>query len=161
MLFAPIHALNNGFIRQEIKDLTALVFERLCALPIDLTVRYIGNLELETVNDVKYKKGNADNSIGDIDAADFVVSFGTFAYLAIARGKPTMMYRQEIPYFDGHAEDDIREAEHWDYYEEFMKYPLDVLDNSFNEANEEQSEWRKRFIGEQITPERMKEILYA
>lgn len=164
VLFAPIHALNNGFIHQDVKDLTALVFERLCALPIDLTVRYVGDLQacgVEVVNDVVYKKGYKDNSIADIDAADFVVSFGTFAYLAVARGKPCLMYRQEIPYFDGHSADDVREAEHWDYYEEFMKYPLDVLDHSFNEANQEQTEWRARFIGEQITPERVKELIHA
>ena len=164
VLFAPIHALNNGFLFKEVKEETQLVFERLCALPVDLKVRYIGDLEscgIERVNDVEYVKGSKDNSIEDIDEADFVVSFGTFAYLSVARGKPTLFYRQDIPYFDAHSNDDIRYAEHWDFYGDYMRYPIDVLDHSFIEANQEQAEWRKLFIGEQITPERMKGILYA
>lgn len=163
VLYAPIHVLGNGFIHQPIKELNALVFEWLCGKNIDLKVRYVGDLAacgIERAGSVEYTQGKADNSIADIDAADYVVSFGTFAYLAVARGKPTIMYRQDIPYFDGHAEDDVREAESWELYEEFMRYPVDALEeDAFALANIDPVEWKERFIGEQMTVERLEEAL--
>ena len=165
VLYAPIHVLGNGFIHADVRDMNTLVMERLCQLDIQLKVRYVGELDacgIEVVNDVEYVKGNADNSYRDIDQSDFVVSFGTFAYLAIARGKPTMMYRQEIPYFDGHSAETVKEAESWELYGDYMEYPINVLeDNAFKKSNTEQKDWRDLFIGDQITPERLEAALDA
>lgn len=167
VLFAPIHALSNGFIHPDIKHLNTLVFETLCKMSVNLKVRYVGELEHcgidPNVNNVHYKKGGADNSIGDIDKADYVVSFGTFAYLAVARGKPTIMYRQDIPYFDGHAAAEIREAEHWHNYEDYMRYPLDIPaeEDLFMLANKEHiiKTWRRLHIGDQMKPGVLGDIL--
>lgn len=170
VLYAPIHALNNGFLYHEVLEMNAWVFDQLRRLPIDLKVRYIHSLDscgIDKIGGVEYKRGNPTNSTDDIDQADFVVSFGTFLYLAVARGKPSIAYRQDIPYFDGHAENQITFAEHWDYYGDFMKYPVDIGDftspvSAFKAANNEDyiRQWKDLFIGPQITPDRMKDILY-
>ena len=165
VLYAPIHVLGNGFIHQPIKEINALVMERLCKMSVNLKVRHIGELEacgIEKVGGVEYVQGATNNSVNDIDKADYVVSFGTFAYLSVSRGKPTIMYRQDIPYFDGHSEDGIIEAESWELYEDYMRYPIDVMDEDvLIKANQEQTEWRNKFIGEQMTTERLEEVLLA
>ena len=168
VLFAPIHALSNGFIHPDIKALNGLIHDQLCRMNIGLTVRYIGSLEdcgiESTHNDVIYTQGRPDNSIDDIDSADYVVSFGTFAYLAIARGKPTIMYRQDLPYFDGHSIENIKEAENWELYGDFMRYPIDMPHEGdilaqANADSLELSEWKDLFIGDQMAPGTLGDIL--
>ena len=161
VLYAPIHALNNGFIYHEIKELNALIFEQLCTKPINLVVRHVGSMEscgIEMVNDVVYHPAHVYNQIDDIDHADVVISFGTFGYMAVARGKPTLFYRQDIPYFDGHSEESILFAENWDDYGDYMRFPYDYPENSFMDAMDDPVKWKNTFIGPQITPEIIKGI---
>ena len=167
VLFAPIHPQNSGFIYSKVKDLTRKVLDQLYALEdFDITVRYVGDIEdnrLDDYSGINFVKGFKDNSIEDIDKADLVVSFGTFAYLAIARGTPTIMYRQGIPYFDGHSEDSVRYATHWNLYKDFMRYPYDIEDKPDigKVMNNEKSikDWKSNFIGEQINPDVLDDIL--
>lgn len=167
ILFAPIHPQDSGFIYSKVKDLTTKALDYLCTLKdFDITVRYLGDIKQNRLDDysgINFVQGYADNSIADIDRADLVVSFGTFAYLAIARGIPTIMYRQSIPYFDGHNEENVRFASNYHLYEDFIKYPYDVEDepNIEKVVNSDKTiiQWKDKFIGEQINPERLNDSL--
>lgn len=167
ILFAPIHALNNGFLHPEVKRLNGRVHDALAKTAgKELSVRYMGDLDIIGIKPderVEYHRGAADNSYHDIDTADLVVSFETFAYLSIARGKPTVMYRQEIPYFDGHDEQSIRYAKHWKQYGDFMRYPVTIGQDGLVSGNafdpDQIAEWKQLFIGEPMPEGRLGDIL--
>lgn len=159
VLFAPIHPLNDYSIRAVQAEANRRAMHDILSHvpPQAVTVRHIGKLEgsgLERVEGVTYVWGRADNSTDDIDRADVVVSAGTFAYLAIARGKPTVIINQHIhPAIeqDGHTV----KAMHWHYYRDYLHYPVSY----FNQLGASVEEWRDRMIGPQITPERMGAVL--
>lgn len=83
--------------------------------------------------------------VEQIDAHDAVLSYGTFAYMALARGKPTVMYGQDIP-----PQDDQHTvtAANWGRYRDYMRYPVDTLDG----FGEDVAEWRRLFVGEPLDP---------
>jgi len=159
VLFAPIHPLNDYSIRSiQAEANRRAMHDILTHVPPEcVTVRHIGKLKangLKRVPGVKYIRGKADNSIDDIDRADVVVSYGTFAYLAVARGKPTVMIDQHI--HPAIEQDGLTvKAMHWHYYRDYLSYPV----SHFNQLDRDVEEWRDRFIGPQITAERMGAIL--
>src|SRR4030042_1386583 len=104
ILFGPIHPSASGWICQEDKEINQQVFKKLFAYCREsgahLTVRHIRKLEnngLIRVSGVNYVQGRPDLTIREIDQADVVIGHQTFAYLAIARGKPTLMMREDLP----------------------------------------------------------------
>ncbi len=167
VLFAPIHPQNSGFIFSKVRNATRNALDYLYTLKgFDITVRHIGDIAQNKLSDysgIKFVQGHTDNSIEDIDNADLVVSFGTFAYLAIARGIPTIMYRQDIPYFDGHSEESVKFAAHFYLYRDYIRYPYDVTDElDINWVMSQETgikQWKKNFIGEIIDPAKLNEIL--
>lgn len=162
VLFAPIHPLGDGQLRgdQAKANQDAMTDILNNFSPDVVLVRYIGSLGdngLETVAGVNYRAGRMDNSTGDIDAADIVVSYGTPAYLAVARGKPTVFINQDIhPAIeqDGYT----IKAKHWHYYRDDLRYPVSKIADLGKDRQAEQ-EWRDLFIGPQITPEGIGNIL--
>jgi len=164
ILFAPIHPiLGHLFMFDEDRATNTKTFERLLELDdVELTVRHIGTLEANGLWDVpgiEIHQGRTDNTYADIDNADLVISNGTMAYMAVARGKPTIMMNQMTP----SREPDIKTYERMESvsiekYEKYMRFPFDVDNNDKlgriikDACNREPKQWRKRFIGEQFDP---------
>jgi hypothetical protein len=103
-----------------------------------------------------------------IDEADVIVTYpGTFASLAVARGKPTILYAQTIQPHDGYSDATLKYVQHWDAYQGYMRYHYDISETNqqFTEsvirraAMVEKTDWRDKFIGEQMKPETLMEIL--
>lgn len=162
VLFAPVHpVLGHKFMFPEDLELNRRTYERLLEIDeIDLTVRHIGGLEyngLWEAEGVRIFQGKTDNTFDDIDNADLVIANGTLAYMAIARGKPTVMLNQltQAKEPDIHARERF-EAASVDKYEKYMRFPFDVENHSDlskimkDACRREPKQWRKRFIGEQF-----------
>ena len=164
VLFAPIHPImGHVFMFPEDLEVNKRTYERLLKMGgIDLTVRHIGNLNINGLWEepgVTIYHGKADNNYDEIDKADLVIGNGTIAYMAIARGKPTIMINQLTPT----REPDIHTLERLESasvekYASYMRYPFDV-DNDDNlykivqdACGREPKQWKKRFIGEQFDP---------
>ena len=164
VLFAPIHPiLGHIFMFPEDLEVNRRTYERLLELDgIELSVRHIGKLEDNGLWDapgVEIHQGRTDNTFDDIDNADLVISNGTMAYMAVARGKPTIMMNQMTPA----REPDIDTLERYESasvekYEKYMRFPFDVdndpdLGTIIRDAcKREPKQWRNRFIGEQFDP---------
>ena len=162
VLFAPIHPNSNGFLGKVDKDINIQVFDKLLPLvkdgSISLTIRYLDKLEqngLRQVEGVEYIQGERNLGYAEIDAADLVISTCTHAYLAIARGVPTLMIAEWTPTHIGGSEAALEYIASWDKYKDIMMYPLDFLtdepaDVLFKHAIESDrciAEWRSRMIG--------------
>lgn len=163
ILFAPLHPWADGkTIHPDNQARNARVFRDLDALGLDLQVRYFGDEEangLPERRDNWVKLERLDTSHAEIDEADLVVATGTFAYLAIARGKPTIYFAEtEYAYNDRHD----KTVEHWDSYDEYMRYPctmhswpLQMLIRRACEGGKWLENWKQLFVGTQMTPERL------
>lgn len=133
ILFGPIHPSARGWFADEDlqanKDTFKVLLKFCRENKIRLTVRYIQELKrngLERVSGVTYIQGRPDLTIREIDKADVIVGHQTFAYLGIARGKPTLMMREDIPphtVYHGQTE----YVRSWEKYADIMQYPLDIL----------------------------------
>jgi hypothetical protein len=166
ILFGPIHPAGNGYIPPVDYDLnqrTLAVLVEYCRKNcIHLTVRYLRDLEAQGLtyyDDVTHITGDLDQSIKEIDAADVIVSHQTFAYLAIARGKPTLMMGEDIPPHSTDPDNKLLIAQSWEKYKDIMAYPLDILAGDPYKQIErackgsvEAETWRERFIGKPFDP---------
>ncbi|MFL5883896.1 MAG: methyltransferase domain-containing protein [Thermoleophilaceae bacterium] len=173
ILFAPSHPSGDGYMPEVERELNRLVFDELLSLGVELTVRHIGTLEqngLERVEGVRYSEGRMVNAFEEIDASQAVVScVGTFPYLAVARGKPTVFYGQDVrPNDDGdlRAEREPRYALHWDRYRDYMRFPFDAADGPIGELISEAAadegpirEWKRLFIGDPFDPNGFVQVL--
>lgn len=165
VLFAPWHPHGNGWMLGEARALNTKVYSLLRDMPVALTVRHVRTLfqnGLEEAVGVEYQPSDMtlESAVKAIDAADLVVSHGTFAYLAVARGKPVVFYGQNIRPHDGYSDEMLRYALKWDLYRDYMRYPYDISDtkpkatwNILQQAGKvEASEWRSKFIGYEFDP---------
>jgi hypothetical protein len=166
ILFAPIHPNNNGFLSRIDREINAETFRRAVRLATDerssLTVRYLGDLKsngLWRAGGVMYLQGAPDLSHNEIDRADIVIAHHTFAYIAIARGAPTLMMGEaETPRVGGSEEKLVR-SRNWDKYRDLMRYPLDILEGDpfslavqATESDRDIIQWRERMIGDVFQP---------
>jgi hypothetical protein len=163
VLFAPIHPSTHGFLFPEDKAINADAMNKLMRLGVDVTVRYIGELEacgLRRVPGVRYVQGALDGSTREIDEADLVVAANTFLYMAVARGVPAISIRENSwPCYDRRGR---KRPQKWHEYHAFMKYPYDVSDYEDLgpiAAHVSQlryvSDWRKMWIGEPFDASRL------
>jgi len=166
IVFAPIHPSGSGVLRPEARDVNARVYKRLLSLPnVQIVLRVLGKLE---DNGLWYSpksvvvKGKPDGSYKEIDIADLVIAEGMYLSLAVARGKPAIGMNQRISQKvnrSGHV------PERWDEYNYLQAYPIDYDDGDIMElidkATQESSvsEWKKRFIGEQLQPKKLSDTL--
>lgn len=161
VLFGPWHPHANDYLHPERRNANQRVYNTLLEQAYDLTVRHIRPLYangLDEVEGVKYVRGYTDNTLEDIDAADLVVAEGTLAYLAIARGKPVIMFGQNVQPLDGYHDDMIGYVDNWDSYADLMRYPYDYDDGDFGELVDrarrfEPLKWKERFIGQPLDAE--------
>ena len=162
ILFAPIHPNGNGFLSMRERRTNRRTFQRLLTASrqhkLKLKVRYIHNLSWNGITkeqDVRYVKGQFDQSTKEIDKADIVVSHQTMAYLAIARGKPTLMMDESKPPMSGNTPGAIRTVKSWGKYKDLLQFPHDILakEDTMNllldaaHSDEKIEKWRELFIG--------------
>jgi hypothetical protein len=166
VLFGPIHPNANGWLHPLDKGMNALVYRCLLETPgIHLTVRHIKRLDISGLwlaAGVKYIMANPNGSTVEMDATDVVVGYETFAYLAVARGKPLLMFGDQLIPHSGNLPTKMHWAKNFDNYREIWRYPI-----SFDMAHggkfiRQQIEramsqdvgcaWRKKFIGKQLDP---------
>jgi hypothetical protein len=104
---------------------------------------------------VRYLQGRPDGSHREIDWADLTIAHQTHAYIAIARGKPTIMLGDRQRPSSGNTPECLKYVAHWEAYRDYLAYPYDVADGdlpgqiaeaSFTDAKIR--EWRERFIGQ-------------
>ena len=175
VLFAPIHPNNNGFLHPIDKAINASVYSNLIMTPgIKVKVRHIKRAELNGlwhVSGVSWKPGNTDikDALNDIDAADVVIGHQTLAYMAVARGKPVIMFGDQMVPRSGNDMKNMKFAKSFDKYGDLMKYPAEA-ENARNGAQMLKliervigrnvgKSWRKRMIGEPFDAGRFVELV--
>jgi hypothetical protein len=127
-----------------------------------VTVRYLGDLEangLWRVPGVEFVQGKPDNSVHDIDRHDLVVGKETFAWMAVARGVPTIMFGQE------HSPEDDEgrvQVKNWERYRDLVRFPFDLSDGPVEDVAVRASSdavvvnaWRDEWIGRPLTVDRL------
>lgn len=165
IVFAPMHPA-GGVLRSEAKDTNARVYKQLLQLDdVQIILRVIDKLEdngLWYSPKVIIKNAKPDGSYAEIDIADLVIGEGMFLSLAVARGKPAIGMNQRIsqrPNRSGLV------PKRWEEYNYLQAYPVDFDDGDITElidkATQESSvsEWKKRFIGEQLQPKKLSDTL--
>lgn len=173
VLYAPMHPWADGTTMLTRNTLAnRRVMQQLIRLDVDLTVRFFGIPDAAGLSALVHTgkarvtwKQIPDLRLdtADIDEADLVVSTGTFAYMAVARGKPTVFYNQNAPAW---SDDGEKMVEHWDAYGDYIAYPYD-LDNWPLETTIERAcaggkrleDWKDEFIGDPMTPESLGSLL--
>jgi hypothetical protein len=158
ILFAPIHGSGNN-LRPEAREANRKIFESLLSLypEININVRYIGNLELQGLwkdRRVDWSSGRPDGRYHQIDRADLVIAEGTYMYLSVARGKPTIGINQHLP-IRANRKPETFTPKNWDSYAHLLAYPINFGDAPLMELMKyagvnEQSEWRNLLIGDNI-----------
>ena len=153
-LFAPVHCLNNGYIHPSWMGRNKDVYSLLLSREVDLKVRHVGHMRRSGIYPaygVEYSLAKHETMLSDIDEADVVIANGTFAHLAIARGKPTIMFDEGMPY-----QDHGKPAVNWNLYKDIAHYPLQFFgcDIDANVSDDKSiADWKSRFIGEPMKPE--------
>lgn len=173
VLFGPIHPNNNGWLSDEDIACNQRTFNLLLQTPgIELTVRHVKRLDLSglwQVPGVRYVMGRTDGSTSEIDQADVVIGHQTFAFMAVARGKPLIMFGDCVTPHAGNRPHTLKYVKSYEKYREIMRYPAEVESvvngNELRDLlcqvmeNDLGSEWRERFIGEQFDPEKFVGII--
>ncbi len=130
VLFGPIHPNNNGWLSDVDKACNQRAFDLLLKTPgIDLTVRHVKRIDLSGVRfvpGVRYVLGRTDGALDEIDQADVVIGHQTFAYLAAARGKPVIMFGDQVIPHVGNRPNNLRYVKHYERYRELMRYPVEM-----------------------------------
>jgi len=169
ILFAPIHPNHNGYTWDGDLETNRRTFERLAKYcreaKIKLTVRHIDTLArngLQVVQGVHYiqaKKENGD-ALRMMDDYDLIVGHQTFAYMAVARGKPVLMMGEDVRYHSGASLETVVFAASEEKYRDYLTFPLDVLQGDLAELVERArkkdkavEEWKAKFIGERFQPD--------
>ena len=164
VVFAPIHPNANGWIHPIDKHKNAVVFDGLLALlgDIDLTVRHIFRLQSNGLwkhKNVVFNMAQTkvDTCIEQIDSVDLIIAHQTFAYLAVARGKPLMMFGDDHIPHSGNRPENFRYVQNFDKYKDILRYPVNFEDsyssttllNSMKRAIQKDvgAKWRDKFIG--------------
>jgi len=170
VLFAPIHPRNAP----QDKEANSATMQKLGALAdnglINLTVRYIKRLYesgLEAHKGVVYQSGTTTPAFDEIDRADVVVAHQTFAYLAIARGVPTVMFANDMPVHYAATRTEWVDLKDWRKVVGLIRYPLDILKESNTlgllhrtaESDSEIKDWRTRMIGDAFDPQRFRDTI--
>jgi hypothetical protein len=176
VVFGPIHPNANGWLSDMDKKINASAFAKIFSWckknKVELTVRFLhtlGECGLDAKDGVVYTRGHADQSTADIDQADLVIGHQTFAYLAVARGKPTLMMGEDVAPRSGNDDSNFRYVKHWKKYRDLLMYPLDILAERDTDAlikraissDDEIQKWRELFIGEPFGPKKFVSRLEA
>jgi hypothetical protein len=166
VLFAPIHPDGHGLLGKLERYWNGFVWELLRTMDdIELSVRYLGTLEqnhLTIEPGITYRAGRYDGSTADIDTVDVVVASGTYAYMSLAKGVPTVGFMTSLD------DEYPRLPDHWEQYCDDLAFPLDagagdmagLIEQAFSLGDGHVFEtWRKRMIGEPLDAPKLVAIL--
>lgn len=179
LVFAPPHLLGNGkYPRPELVGLVtntaefirrnANLFESItvsCA-PQSIVSSGLSSLVDERVEwdyfdpyKARYPRTHARSLIRD---ADLVISSGTFGYLSVATGTPTIM----LGYRDNVVGTMNGPAKHYDLYKSHFAFPLTIEKMLIEEVravrgnrNEAVEEWKRLNIGKPFDSQRFLEVV--
>lgn len=165
VLFAPWHPHSNGYLTDELKELNARIMADLAEKrgAWDITVRHLrplGESGLTWYEGITYQQAQPDNSTAAIDEADLVLSVGTLAQLAVARGKPTVMFHGGIIPHEAYNVGHYQAVQSWDNYRDYMRYPFDYDHMNYETVcTTPVDAWRKLFLGEPFQPRQFTDLL--
>lgn len=163
LLFAPIHPWANGVdILDFHRGLNRAAYHAFLDHPAQVkTVRMYGaddpNGITERCADVQYTQTDLGSGLNVIDAQDAVLSYGTFAYVSLARGKPTAF----IYAYPGHT-DDLGQvhARTYNAYRDYCAYPASIGNGSLDELfSRDVTDWKRLFLGEPLDEEHLVSLL--
>jgi len=163
VLFAPIHPRNAQQDRDANKAAFDKLYPHVLSGDIELTIRHIGALSesgLPIAEKVNYVCGLMNQTTSDMDNSDVVIGHQTFAWLAVARGIPCVMFAEDMPtHFrrNGVFYDDVA---CWDKVQHLFRYPLDLLCENDTigllrqtaQSDTRIQDWRRRMIGQAFDP---------
>jgi hypothetical protein len=159
LLFAPIHpwADGQGILEAHRKLNLGAYFQFLAYPNAGKTVRMYGadppNGIVHREDDVVYVQSDLGPATREIDAADAVISYGTVAYTALARGKPVAMIYPWPGHTDNHG---LVNARRFEDYKEYLRYPASIGDAPLDELfARDVSEWKRLFVGEPLDGDRL------
>src|SRR3990167_5184383 len=172
LLFAPAHPFSATEGRTFVKtwqDKNRKVWEQFLCLPGRKTVHLYGTWEANGMLSDPRVRVSVSNltpwlAMKQIDEADIVIGDPeTFSRLAIARGKPTVMFGQDI---HPHSDMGDKQVVSWEAWRDIARYPYDASDGTLAEIVGEArqgdvADWRAPFIGEQTTPLGVRSLLQA
>ncbi len=157
VLFAPIHPRNAEIDRQVNKATFERLYKHVLSGEIELTIRHIGQViesGFDVCKNVKYVNGKMNQATDDMEAADVVIGHQTFAWLAVARGFPTVMFAEDMPtHF--RINNKYNDVPCWNSVYHLFRYPLDILCEDDTMAllrraavcDKEIRQWKLRMIG--------------
>jgi hypothetical protein len=110
---------------------------------------------------VKYVEARPNNTYEDIDEADLIIGVGTYAHLALARGKPTILYGQALIPHEAYQPGHFEAVQSWANYRDYMRYPFewDEITDISVVTRAPVNAWRKLFVGEPFQPAVFVELL--
>jgi len=114
-----------------------------------------GNIRFVTTDPHATNKPTQD-MIARIDSVDLVISVTTPAALAVARGKPTVMYGQGeiLETLTGRPAKNYASYKHvYDYPLTLEKMTLEQVKGVCEKSNDDVEKWRKNFIGDPFDKE--------
>jgi hypothetical protein len=155
VLFCPIHPIGGGgFMYKEDFRENTRVFKELLDMDLDLSVRYMHALLINGLHKEEGVKYYNTSWFEDLDEYDLVVANGTLACVAIAKGIPTVMLKQDTcTRQPGDAPNNRVVAKYVDKYWDYLKFPYgseDLEEGMRLAAEVEPVEWKDRFIGKQM-----------
>ena len=174
ILYAPWHPIQSDFIPPMGKALNREISDDLAAMKkarpdLHIRVRHVGPLvhnNLQQEPGLDYRLVSVKLEWDDIDWADVIISHGTFARMAVARGKPTLFYGQEQTPYDGFYES-YREVDNFHKYRHLMQYPWDYDDGPGlwdllqQVSQSEPTTWKAGFIGKPFDGELFSNLLVS
>lgn len=114
-----------------------------------------------TTNDPRNESNPASYITDLVDRYDLVFGIGTAAYIALARGKPTIMWGNDLtPRTSSHL------AQHAEKYMDDLRYPLDFEKMSFDEIlettraeSQEITRWKADNIGDDFNADKFLQVV--
>jgi hypothetical protein len=168
VLFAPLHPLGSGYLREDLKEENRQAFDLLLSENVELTVRHIGPLHLSGLHyepGVHYIEGVPDGSLVGIETADVVVASQTFAAFSLVAGWPVVMFAFEREWrLESEHGLESRWALDWRDHATDAAYPYQLVPGACQEAAEypnppEVAAWKQRFIGPDFDPKAFAQLI--
>ncbi len=158
VLFAPLHPLGSGYLREDLAELNREAYEILLDEGVELTVRHLGPLAqsgLKHRPGVRYIEGQPGTLAG-IEDADVVVASQTFAARSLVAGWPVVMFATEREWrWESEHGLECRWATDWRHHASANAYPYQLTEGACQNAAENPNveAWKDRFIGPDWDPE--------